>query len=261
MESAWRIKRLALFFFYPLHPFFVLGAHERSSSEMLPSDGREDGVDEVEESGDVSKYLTHKHQKKKNSILCGLILHKYETLWFRFKPSTGLFLAENIPVDWTVATVWGSAQWFSHLPWDEFLPQRKRRSCRSASVAGFVSWGWRRPTWRPHWGRRTPPTHDRQNPGHTHKRRSGNVLKARPLQCWVMMHLQGLTTAAQVELFLWQPKPKTIIHTSVMTKQKTETNITQPIGFCGRMWAEATRTHTRPPKTCRGRPAQGHRGG
>lgn len=97
--KALDVLKGSLFFFYPLHPFFVLGAHERSSSEMLPSDGREDGVDEVEEGGDVSKHLPHKHQKKKKIQYYGLILHKYETLWFRFKPSTGLFLAENIPVD------------------------------------------------------------------------------------------------------------------------------------------------------------------
>lgn len=35
-----------------------------------------------------------------------------------------------------------------------------------------------------------------------------------------------------------------------MTKQKTETNITQPRGFGGATWVDATRIHTKPPNTC-----------
>lgn len=42
-----------------------------------------------------------------------------------------------------------------------------------------------------------------------------------------------------------------IIQRKVMTKQKTDTNITQPKGFGGATWVDATRIHTRPPNTCR----------
>lgn len=59
----------------------------------------------------------------------------------------------------------------------------------------------------------------------------------------------SLTAAAQPGLLLWHPAMKTIIQTKVMTKQKTETNITQPRGLGGLTWVEATRIHTRPPNT------------
>lgn len=63
-------------------------------------------------------------------------------------------------------------------------------------------------------------------------------------------HLDAcLTAAAQLELSLWHPAMKMIIHRKVMMKQKTETNITHPRGFGGATWVDATRIHTRPPNT------------
>ena len=41
------------------------------------------------------------------------------------------------------------------------------------------------------------------------------------------------------------------IQRKVMTKQKTETNITQPRGIGGSTRVDATRIHTRPPNTCK----------
>lgn len=37
----------------------------------------------------------------------------------------------------------------------------------------------------------------------------------------------------------------------VITKQKIETNMTQPWGFAGTTYVQATRIHTSPPKICR----------
>lgn len=59
----------------------------------------------------------------------------------------------------------------------------------------------------------------------------------------------SLTAAAQPGLLLWHPAMKTIIQMEVMTKQKTETNITHPRGLGGLTWVDATRIHTRPPNT------------
>lgn len=62
-------SRLTLIFFLqyslfdPIFSLFLLGAHERCSSETFPPDGGEDGVDEVEDSGDVGKHLTETQKK------------------------------------------------------------------------------------------------------------------------------------------------------------------------------------------------------
>ena len=61
----------------------------------------------------------------------------------------------------------------------------------------------------------------------------------------------GLTAAAQLPLLWCPPQANTTNQMKVMTKQKTETNITQPWGFSGTTSVHATRIHTRPPKICR----------
>ena len=67
----------------------------------------------------------------------------------------------------------------------------------------------------------------------------------------MFLSLWCLTAAAQPELFLCPPTAKMTIQRKVMTKQNTETNITQPRGFGGVMRVEATRIHTKPPNTCK----------
>lgn len=60
----------------------------------------------------------------------------------------------------------------------------------------------------------------------------------------------GLTAAAQLALLWCLPQANTTIQIKVITKQKTETNMTQPWGFSGTTSVHATKIHTRPPKTC-----------
>lgn len=59
-----------------------------------------------------------------------------------------------------------------------------------------------------------------------------------------------LTTEGQTVLLL-PPQRKMKNHSVVPTKQKTETNMTQPRGLSGKTRVDATRIHTRPPKTCK----------
>lgn len=59
-----------------------------------------------------------------------------------------------------------------------------------------------------------------------------------------------LTSAGQ--MLLWLPPQRKMKNQSVViTKQKIDTNITQPRGLAGSTLADATRIHTKPPNTCR----------
>lgn len=61
--------------------------------------------------------------------------------------------------------------------------------------------------------------------------------------------VSDLTAAAHPRLLWCVPQPKTNIQMRVTQKQKTDTVITHAWGLWGSMKVDATRVHTRPPKT------------